>query len=238
MSQNKVVFITGANTGLGLAIVRALYKSDSAYTLLVGSRDTSKGEAAIRDVQNEITSSKSSMHVVQVDLSSDASLEKAIELITRDFRRLDVLVNNGGVALDHDISLGKTGLRDAFNKSWDINVSGTHVLTTLAVPLLLQSADPRLMFMTSGTSSLTETERLDDELYKRLNGSPPAGWPKPTPQLASYRSSKAGLNMLMREWEKTLRNDGVKVWAISPGMLATDLGGVGPDALKKVCRTP
>lgn len=52
--------------------------------------------------------------------------------------------------------------------------------------------------------------------------------------LTAYRSSKTGLNMLMREWVRILRNDGVKVWCLSPGFLATGLGGAGPEALKKV----
>jgi NAD(P)-dependent dehydrogenase (short-subunit alcohol dehydrogenase family) len=40
--------------------------------------------------------------------------------------------------------------------------------------------------------------------------------------------------MLMREWAKTLKNDGVKVFAISPGFLATGLAGIGAEQLKKV----
>jgi len=56
--------------------------------------------------------------------------------------------------------------------------------------------------------------------------------PKPL-AATSYRSSKAGMNMLMVEWARMLRNDGVKVWAIAPGLLATNLGG-DPDYLKKL----
>ena len=52
--------------------------------------------------------------------------------------------------------------------------------------------------------------------------------------ITSYRSAKTGLNMLMREWYRLLKNDGVKVWAISPGFLATGLGGIGAETLKKV----
>ena len=40
--------------------------------------------------------------------------------------------------------------------------------------------------------------------------------------------------MLMREWARLLRGDGVKVWAVSPGFLATGLGGVGVETLKKM----
>jgi NAD(P)-dependent dehydrogenase (short-subunit alcohol dehydrogenase family) len=73
-------------------------------------------------------------------------------------------------------------------------------------------------------------------MLSRINASPDKGWPKggELNPITSYRSTKAGLNMLMREWVRILKNDGVKVWAISPGFLATGLGGVGKDQLLKM----
>lgn len=69
-----------------------------------------------------------------------------------------------------------------------------------------------------------------------MNASPPAGWPKekvlnPT---AMYRSFKTGMNMAMLEWHLMLKNDGVKVFAVSPGFLATGLAGVGVEKLKSI----
>lgn len=108
-----------------------------------------------------------------------------------------------------------------WNKSWDVNITGTQVLTHALVPLLLKSSDPRLLFLASGTSSMGE----HDNLGYFFNRSPAKGWPKPERSVMAYRSSKAGLNMMMREWYRILKEDGVKVWAISPGFLATGLGG-------------
>jgi NAD(P)-dependent dehydrogenase (short-subunit alcohol dehydrogenase family) len=112
-------------------------------------------------------------------------------------------------------------MRELWNRSWGVNVTGTQVLTHALVPLLLKSSDPRLLFLASGTSSMGEHDNL--EYFFNL---PPAkGWPKPARSIMAYRSSKAGLNMMMREWYRFLKEDGVKVWAISPGFLATGLGG-------------
>ena len=94
-------------------------------------------------------------------------------------------------------------------------------MTNTFVPLLLKSTDPRLLFVTSGTSTLAETE----DLSTFLSRAPPKGWPKQGFAVPAYRSSKTGMNMMMREWERLLREDGVKVWCISPGYLATGLGG-------------
>lgn len=173
-----------------------------------------------------------------MDVTSDASIEAAIAHIDKTHGHLDILINNAGAAFDAEHIAGRMSIRETFNASWDVNVSGTQVLTALAVPLLLKSADPRLLFVTSGTSSLYETVSencTDAALAARINSSPEKGWPKPSGGLpiTSYRSTKTGLNMLMREWTRILKNDGVKVWAISPGLLATGLGGMGSEILKK-----
>lgn len=235
-TDRPITLITGANTGLGFEAVKALANSSTPYEIIVGCRTTSKGDDAVNQLQKEIKTS-SSLSTLQVDLESDTSIEKAIQEITSKYGRLDVLVNNGGASFDPHIASGKLSIRDGFNKSWDVNVSGTHVLTHHAIPLLLKSSDPRLMFVTSGTSSMHETIAPDmPPPIQRINASPDAGWPKPAGlnPITTYRSSKAGLNMLTREWARILKNDGVKVWAISPGFLATGMSGLSIDMLKKM----
>ncbi|KAK7959961.1 uncharacterized protein PG986_004815 [Apiospora aurea] len=237
MASNKeIVFITGGNTGLGYEVVKALYKSPRPYEIILGCRAVSKGEEAIATLQKEIPESASTLSVQQADLESDASLEQAVAAISAIHGgRLDVLINNGGASFDNDIAPhGRAmSVRDAFNKMWDVNVSGTHVLTQLAAPLLLQSSAPRLLFVTSGTATLAETEIFDTPMGRRLNASPPAGWPKGSAgpgmmAVMGYRSAKTGLNMVMREWARILRNDGVKVWATGSrprGALDPSVGG-------------
>jgi NAD(P)-dependent dehydrogenase (short-subunit alcohol dehydrogenase family) len=112
-------------------------------------------------------------------------------------------------------------MRELWNKSWNVNTTGTQIMTNTFVPLLLKSTDPRLLFVTSGTSTLTETEDLSNP----LSIAPAKGWPKQGFAVPAYRSSKTGMNMMMREWARLLREDGVKVCCISPGYLATGLGG-------------
>ncbi len=125
---------------------------------------------------------------------------------------------------------GELTIREAWNQTYDVNVSGTHVITNVFAPLLLKSSDPRLLFLTSGLATL--------EGYSKSNMAGPtslsvnAGWPKQvgTP-IVAYRSSKCALNMMMLSWHWLFEKDGVKVWSISPGFLATKLGG-DPEVLK------
>ena len=127
-------------------------------------------------------------------------------------------------------------MREMWNKSWDVNVTGTHILTSTFIPLLLKSPDPRMLFITSGTSTLTESTNLAVPVNKSPEDK---GWPKDTqgfPGLGipAYRASKTGLNMMMREWVRVLKEDGVKCWCVSPGMLATGLGIGDPDRLRSM----
>jgi len=120
-------------------------------------------------------------------------------------------------------------MREVWNKSWNVNTTGTQILTQSFAPLLLKSSDPRLIFIASGTSTLAEHENTT----LAVNKSPAKGWPKDGFSVAAYRSAKTGMNMMMREWTRILKEDGVKVWCISPGFLATGLGG-NPEMLKKM----
>jgi NAD(P)-dependent dehydrogenase (short-subunit alcohol dehydrogenase family) len=244
MASNTIVFITGANTGLGLETVKSLYRSPNPYTILLGGRNLSKADDATEEVQKEYPSSQSTVEPVEIDIESDESIEKAFDTISAKYDRLDVLINNAGklkssplilnranvsegASFDQSLADGSMTLRQMWNKSWNVNVSGTFITTHTFVPLLLKSAEPRLLFITSGTATLAEHENQ----ALPINRSPPKGWPKPTYMVPAYRSSKTGLNMMMREWTRLLKEDGVKVVAISPGMLATGLGG-NPAALK------
>lgn len=234
-TKNSIVLITGGNAGLGFEIVKALVKSSRPYEILVGSRDVQKGESAIKQIQEEVPEHQSKMTTVQVDVTSDESIEKAYDLVSSKLGGLDVLINNAGANFDNEIQGGKMTARQAFNASWDVNVSGAHVMALTFMPLLLKSSDPRLLFLTSGTSSLIETEKTEG-MFARLNASPEPGWPKPKifNPLTTYRTTKTGLNMLVREWHRTLKNDGVKVFAVSPGFLATGLAGNEKKRLREV----
>ncbi|OAP57073.1 hypothetical protein AYL99_09186 [Fonsecaea erecta] len=237
MAANIIVLITGANTGLGLATVKSLLQSaDKTYTILLGGRSLEKATSAAQQVKEEFACSQSVVAPVQIDIEDDQSIKNLFESLEKDYGRLDVLVNNAGSQFDQKLSSGELSMRQMWNKSWDVNVTGTHILTYTLIPLLLKSSDPRLLFITSGVSTLAESGNQ----AVRINHSPPdKGWPKAGGAFAAlgvpaYRASKTGLNMVMREWVRVLKEDNVKVWCVSPGLLATGLGFGNPERLKQM----
>ncbi|KAL4809799.1 hypothetical protein BDV18DRAFT_150318 [Aspergillus unguis] len=224
MASTKIVVITGANTGIGFETVKALLDSAQAYHIFLGGRSLDKAQQACKDLPS---GSASTVEPFQVDVESDESIEAAFKHISTKYDRVDCLINNAGASFDGYINKEMTA-RQAWNKSWDVNVTGAHLMTITFLPLLLKSQDPRLLFITSGLSSLQAA--ADPANPKNII--PAAGLPKALP-FVGYRSAKAGLNMLMVEWAKALKNDGVKVWAVAPGLLATSLGG-NTELLKKL----
>ena len=129
---------------------------------------------------------------------------------------------------------GKITIRECFNNAYNVNVSGTHVMTHTFMPLLLESSDPRLIFV-AGLSNITVAAQ------KYFPTPPiPAGWPKKSDwfETIGYRCSKTALNMLMLDWNHKLKEDRVKVWGVGPGFLTTDLGGMREWAVKAGTRHP
>ena len=168
MASGPIILITGGNTGLGYETVKALASLSTPYTILLGARNISKGEAAVSSLKSELPSTPSTFHAVPIDVESDDSITSLAADVASRFGHIDVLINNAGANVEGDVQSGKLTWRQAWNKTWDVNVSGAMVMTEAFVPLLLKSTGtPRLIFIASGTSSLSETALTADEALQR-----------------------------------------------------------------------
>lgn len=195
MAASKIVLVTGANGGLGFEIIKAISRSNIKYEILLGGRSIGKAQAAVDNIIAEYPLVKGRISPIQVDVEDDASIETAFQQVKARHGRLDALVNNAGAQYDPLLRAGSMTMREVWNKSWDTNTAGSYIMTHTFVPLLLESSDPRLLFITSGTSTIAGTENT----ALPVNAVPPKGWPKNSPiNVPAYRSSKTGLNMMMR----------------------------------------
>jgi NAD(P)-dependent dehydrogenase (short-subunit alcohol dehydrogenase family) len=191
--MNKVALVTGANKGIGREIVRQL--AERGLTVYLGARDPERGRAAVEGLD---------VRFVQLDVSDVASVAEAVETIETEAGRLDVLVNNAGIMVEWGVQttdITAEHLRETF----EVNVFGVVTVTSACVPLLRRSRNPRIVNMSSGLGSLT--------LLSDPNG--PQGF-------LAYSSSKAALNALTLIYAKALAADGIKVNAVSPGLVPTD----------------
>ncbi|KAJ5286919.1 hypothetical protein N7478_002605 [Penicillium angulare] len=115
-------------------------------------------------------------------------MQRAFDYVTQTFGWIDMLINNAGGQFDQHMYSSSNTMREMWNKSWNVNTTGTQILTHTFVPLLLKSSSPRLLFITSGTSTLAESKNP----ALPINHPPAKGWPKMRPSISAYRASKTG----------------------------------------------
>ena len=197
----KVALITGANKGIGLEVARKL--GQAGLTILVGARDTGRGEEAAATLRREGLAAQ----FLQVDVTDKTTIDLAAQSIEREFGRLDVLVNNAGIAIDL-AAPGTTDL-DKMHQTFATNVFGVVALTQALLPLLKKSEAGRIVNTSSELGSLTLASDEASEIYGV--------------EAFSYRASKSALNAFTVALAKELKDTPIKVNSNCPGFTATDL---------------
>ena len=94
--MSKHILVTGGNSGIGLALCKLLIKNHSCYVYL-GSRDVSKGEAALKIIFEEVPDKSDKIEVIQIDVGDDQSCKSAAKILMDKKVKLYALVNNAGI---------------------------------------------------------------------------------------------------------------------------------------------
>lgn len=216
-TSRPVVLITGANQGLGLATARVLAEQHSHH-IIIGARNVEAGEKVALDFRSRGHSATS----LQLDLDSPSSIDAAIATLEKDFGYLDILINNAGVSFDFNPTLSK---HEVFLKTFQTNVVGPAALTEGLLPLLRKAKNgpPKIIFVSTSLGSITLAKDKTTPWYAY--------------DCKAYKSSKAAVNMLMVEFDRSLDGSGAKVNAVCPGQLATNMTGQnGADVLTGTTR--
>ena len=95
-ADKKIVLVTGASTGIGWETVKALLQSSQPYHILLGTQSLPEGEHALAQLREEVPETGSTIELLQVEMTSDASIAQAFDAVRSAHGRLDVLVNNAG----------------------------------------------------------------------------------------------------------------------------------------------
>lgn len=201
VSNKTIVLVTGGDQGVGYEIVKSLALLRSDYQVLLGCRDTTKGEMAVASMGAPLN-----VNPIQLDITDDRSIDHCVKATEQHFGRLDVLINNAGTAGN---DLVGTELEPTRRQVWmhvyNVNVISTAVFTERLIPLLEKSKDPRIIFVSSEIASIGKVLEL-----KKPN----------KPELVPYCSSKAALNMMAVDY--AMRYPRFKVNASCPGHRAPD----------------
>lgn len=211
-----VVLITGANSGVGLAITKILTSQSIAYHVIISARTLLKAQTAKAEAEAENPSAASRLSCVQLDVTDSASIALAAEYVEKEFGHLDALLNNAAVgATDLDWDVEKR-----FRAAMDVNVIGVAVVADVFRPLLLKSPKPYSIFVSSGAGSFSRAvERYEG---RREKGPEPKNG-------GAYHVSKAALNMLALREHHEFAEKGLRVFAMSPGFVVSNLRGTSEE---------
>ncbi len=211
MQDKRVALVTGANQGIGLEIAKELAAKD--FTVLVGSRNLARGEAAAKTIDGDA-------RALQLDVTDRASIAAAAKRIREELGRLDVLVNNAaisnttklpGMSVAEYAKLTRPSnvSLDEVRAVWETNVFGPLAVYQAMLPLLREAPQARIVNVSSGVGSLT---RNADPAYGYRPGFSPL-----------YHASKTALNAMTLAMAIELESTGIKVNAASPGFTKTNL---------------
>ncbi|XP_067099303.1 retinol dehydrogenase 14-like [Osmerus mordax] len=205
MMQGKTIIVTGANSGIGKATTIDLLKRHGR--VIMACRDVKRAEDAARDIRMETGQDTGELVIQYLDLASLTSVHRFCENIIKEESRIDVLINNAGI---YQCPYSKT--EDGFEMQFGVNHLGHFLLTHLLKDLLIKSAPSRIIVV---SSKLYKYGQINFEDLNSDNSYDKA--------LAYGRSKLANL-LFTCELACRLKETGVTVNALTPGLVRTNLG--------------
>ncbi|WP_049620656.1 SDR family oxidoreductase [Frateuria defendens] len=216
-TKAKIALITGANKGIGLETARQLGKQ--GVHVIVGARDAAKAEQAVAELKQAGVAAEA----LDIDVGDSASIEAAAQEVERRHGRLDILVNNAGILLD-DFALKPSEQSIAtWRKTFDTNLFGLVETTQAFLPLLRKSAAGRIVNLSSILGSNAAHLDPQSPIYEY--------------KLPAYDVSKSAVNAWTVHLAHELRDTPIKVNAVHPGSVKTDMNAQGDLTLEEGARS-
>jgi Dehydrogenases with different specificities (related to short-chain alcohol dehydrogenases) len=199
-----LTLITGGNKGLGYEAARRLIAI--GHTVYIGARNADLGKKAAEEL---------GARFVQLDVTDENSVNAAAAEIMTNEGRLDVLINNAGIAGGHSKPEELTA--DDTRRVYETNVFGIVRVTHAFLPLLRKSEAPVIVNVSSGLGSfgmVTDPEKIESKV-----------------NALAYCSSKSAVTMLTVQYAKGLPD--IRINAVDPGATKTDLTGHGHQTVEE-----
>jgi 3-oxoacyl-[acyl-carrier protein] reductase len=196
---NRIAFITGASRGIGRSCALAL--SGSGAKVVLAARQIEK----LEEVATEIRSAGGNAFVVSIDLASQDSIKEAFSKASKDFGRIDILINNAGLTRD---GLAMRMKRDDWDAVLQTNLSGSFFCIQQVMPPMVRERWGRIVNISSVVGESGNAGQ------------------------ANYAASKAGLIGLTKSLAQELASRNITVNAVAPGFVETDMTASLSDELK------
>lgn len=209
--DGSVIVITGAARGLGAAMARGV-ASRGAIPVLVDL-----DEAGLGHTRQACESLGAKVGCYATDVSKEAEVERLFERAVKDFGRLDALINNAGILRDGLLVKARDGeIADKLSlEQWkaviDVNLTGVFLCGREAAARMIRLGSRGCIINMSSVSRAGNFGQ------------------------SNYSASKAGVVALTVVWAKELARHGIRVNAIAPGFVKTEMvASMKPEILEKV----
>ena len=201
----RTVLVTGSSRGLGLELVKQLLANGDT---VVATCRAGASDAALSALVEQSPAGK--LHLVALDVGSEASIEKAFAVVASTVQHLDAVINNAGVANEgHPVESSLTCTKSDMMRCFEVNAVGPILVTQRALPLLRSSEQQaKVLFVSSNMGSIGSWIERDGGKGR-----------------TSYAASKAALNMAVSSMVGELPD--VALVMLHPGWVATDMGSAG-----------
>jgi NAD(P)-dependent dehydrogenase (short-subunit alcohol dehydrogenase family) len=195
MPTNSVILITGASTGFGRAAAETL--AARGYTVLASMRDSNGKNAPHREALRSLASRERwALHVVDLDVTQDASVNGAIQEVLTKFGHIDVVINNAGVAA---LGVTEAYTTEQFQQLFNVNVFGVVRVNRAVIPSMRRQRSGLLIHVSSGAGRAT------------------------IPYMAAYCASKFALEALADAYRFELSPFGIDSVVVEPGIHRTPI---------------
>ena len=186
-TETPVAVVTGASRGIGRGIARELARTHCVVATYKGRLDAAESLRAETGVE-----------IFRCDVASPADRAALLDFTRERFGRLDLLVNNAGMAPRERRDVLDTA-EESFDELIATNLKGPYFLTQQAARWMTERKEGRIVFVTSISAYTASVNR------------------------GEYCVSKAGLGMAVALFAARLASDNVKVFEIRPGIIRTDM---------------
>jgi NAD(P)-dependent dehydrogenase (short-subunit alcohol dehydrogenase family) len=208
--MNPVALITGASRGIGRGIALELAKAGFDVVINCAGNVAAAKQTSADCVSTGAANGKTiRAENCQADIAKTEDRQRLIQFVRENFGRLDLLVNNAGVAPDVRADILEAS-EASFDRLININVKGPYFLTQLVAKWMIEqqregkssgTVSPKIITITSISAYTASVNRGD------------------------YCISKAALSMLTPLYASRLAEHGINVYEIRPGVIATDMTG-------------
>lgn len=202
MANNPVALVTGGSRGIGRGISLAL--ADKGWSVVVNYRGN---QQAADETVAAIWRTGSGAVAVQADMGEAADRARLVDKIIEEYGRIDLLVNNAGMAPRQRMDILQT-TEESYDEVMGVNLKGPFFLTQLIANKMIEL---------QSTGAITAPKIVNIGSLSAYVSSPNRG---------EYCISKAGMGMMTKLFADRLAEYGINVYEVRPGIIATDMTSV------------